>query len=95
MSEVVASPWQEKEELAKLRLRADDLVNKAYFRYAGAHAKHLRPALTAKLLCDSGSNQFCPGPCPLLALHAAISASQVVSSALVHARVLADARLVS
>lgn len=27
---------QEKEELVKLRRRADDLVRKAYFRYAGA-----------------------------------------------------------
>jgi len=26
---------QEKEELARLRLRADDVVNNAYFRYAG------------------------------------------------------------
>lgn len=28
---------QEKEELLKLRRRADDLVRKAYFRYAGAN----------------------------------------------------------
>ena len=29
---------EEKEELAKLRRRADELVRKAYFRYAGAYA---------------------------------------------------------
>ena len=65
----VASSPQEKEELAKLRLRADDLVNKAYFRYAGAPDARSRPSLQ-NLAVTQSSIPYCLLACLPLASHA-------------------------